>query len=68
MKDKTRSTKLIHSVYSAESEQLLAKGEDFFFTYDYVKASTLYWNIIKDEQDMTAATAGICKSLKSLHK
>lgn len=31
MKDKTRSTKLIHGVYSAESEQLLAKGEDFFF-------------------------------------
>ena len=55
MKDKTRNTKLTKVVYNETSQQLLAKSEDFVFTDDCVKAVTLYWNIIKDKPDMTAA-------------
>ena len=55
LKDKTRNTKLTKVVYNETSQQLLAKSEDFVFTDDCVKAVTLYWNIIKDKPDMTAA-------------
>ena len=44
MKDKTRNTKLTKVVYNATSKQILAKSEDFVFTYDCVKAVILYSN------------------------
>ena len=55
LKDKTRNTKLTKAVYNATSKQLLAKSGDFVFIDDWVKAVPLYWNIIKDKPDMTAA-------------
>ena len=55
VEDKTRNIKLTKVVYNTTSKQLLAKSEDFVFTFDCVKAMTLYWNIIKDKPDMTAA-------------
>ena len=59
MEDKTRNIKLTKVVYNTTSKQLLAKSEDFVFTFDCVKAMTLYWNIIKDKPDMTAAVESL---------
>ena len=55
VKEKTRNTKLTKVEYNATSKQLLAKSGDFVFIDDWVKAVPLYWNIIKDKPDMTAA-------------
>ena len=43
VKDKRRNTKLTKAVYKVTSKHCLTKSEDFVFTYDCVKAVTLYW-------------------------
>lgn len=45
--------KVIRMVYNASSKQLLAKSDDFMFTYDCTKAETLYWTLFRDKADMS---------------
>lgn len=55
--DKTKNKSLKRVVYKASSKQLLAKSDDFIFTYDCIKAETLYWAFNRDKVDMSSDEA-----------
>ena len=63
VKGRARNTKLTLVVYNATSKPLLAEGDFFFFTFDYVKAATLNRNSTT-KKDMTAVTAESLRTIE----